>query len=77
MDSDLQKALQEPFKPEAALANPERAIAAVQLLSTAAESHPSLLVALMYPTRLSVSASADGGMPQTSPAAPQPSSQVE
>ena len=76
MDGDLQKALQEPFKPEAALADPQRAIAAAQLLGTAAVSHPSLLVALMYPTSLSVSVSADGSTPQTSPAPPTSSSQV-
>ena len=76
MESDLQRSLQEPFKPEIALADADRAIAAAQLLSTAAESHPSLLVALIYPTGLSVSASADGGTPQTSSAPPASSSQV-
>ncbi len=74
MDSDLQKALQEPFKPEAALADADRAIAALQLLSTAAEWHPSLLVALIYPTCLS--APADGSTPQTPSAPPTSSSQV-
>ena len=67
MDSDLQAALQEPFKPEAALADPDRAVAAAQLLCTAAEWHPSLLVALVYPTRLSLPSTATDGssMPQT------------
>ena len=69
MDADLQAALQEPFKPEVAVADPERAVAAAQLLGTAAEWHPSLLVALVYPTRLSLPSTAlsgDGNMPQTS-----------
>ena len=76
MDSDLQRALQEPFKPDAALADPGRAIAAAQLLSTAAELHPSLLVPLVYPTRLSVTDSADGGTLQTTSSPPTSTSQV-
>lgn len=42
------------FKPEAALSDPQQAIAACQLVTTAAASHPSLLSALLFPTKLTV-----------------------
>lgn len=51
-DSKLQAALHEAFSPGAATADPQRAIAACQLLVTAAISHPSLLGALLFPTNL-------------------------
>ena len=73
-DGDLQQALQDPFKPEVALSDPDRAVAALQLLSIAANAHPSLLVALVYPTCLSLSAAAADGSTLQISSAPQTSS---
>ena len=67
-NTKLQAALHEAFSPDAAIADPRRAVAACDLLVTAATSHPSLLGALLFPTKLreSTGVAATAGVPPDS-----------
>ena len=57
----LQQALHDSFKPETAQADPARTIAACQLLVTAADAQPSLLGAMLFPTKLRINGGRTNG----------------